>query len=396
MRDHDAAPERAYLDDMPRGELDCLINALTALSDAGAQVERYGHSPLFNLTDINGFSMSIDYRLPLTRAQWQAATPRTDGENFDPDPAPAARVSGGGQEASAPAAAHEPKPTPEPEQTALAAEAEGAGDGGAEVAASDPAVATEIVTPEIAGPEIPLAAAIGQALASAADQMPTADLAARPPVPGSASALAALTVWSDAEDARLIQITVGAMIAGAPKVAAIRAAAEDLGRPFSGAQSRLYGRLKTTFEVALREAEARKNHADPIPAPAAPSSSPAAGASDGGAVSPAAPVAPDDDPQEPAPIAATKAPLSPIEAHLFALPAKGGWTMARDFNLLSLAEDGWKQAEIAEDMGLDARQVQDRWDKLSGFNAETKVRRWTRAELIAALRGWVAGNEGGK
>jgi len=435
MSDPDAAPERAYLDHMPLSQMDSMCCAISALCRAGHDLAAIGFDVRFDLTGLNGAALSIDWRLPLTRSVWQAAAPGVLFTNSDPTPAaadpvaeaekaPAGRASGGGQEASDPAAAHEPEPAPEPEQSALVAEAEGAGDGGAEVAASDPAVAPE--DPEKLGgdrgglqrldpaendpvqamdteadpagpsvaearpevlPEMSLASAIGAAMADAAPLMPASPAPQSPP-PGSASALAALTIWTDAEDARLIQITVGAMIMGAPKAAAIRAAAEELGRPFNGAQSRLYSRLKPAFEVALREAEARKNHAaDPIAEPAAPSS-PAAGASDGGAVSSPAPVAPLD----PAPL--PRADLSPIEAHLFALPAKGGWTMERDFTLLTLAEEGWKPGEIAEDMGLDARQVQDRWDRLSGLDPETKARRWTRADLIAALKGWTG--KGGK
>lgn len=374
-------------DDVPRldaltlDQLDDVLCTFDTLKRAGDIAAELGYKPLFCVLPGRMVSMHLGWSMPPSGAPSGAETPRIEIVIPDPSPAaadpvaeaakaPAGRASGGGQEASDPAAAHEPEPAPEPEQSALAAEAEGAGDGGAEVAASDPATA----------PEMSLASAIGAAMADAAPLMPASPAPQSPP-PGSASALAALTIWTDAEDARLIQITVGAMIMGAPKVAAIRAAAEELGRPFNGAQSRLYSRLKPAFEVALREAEARKNHAaDPIPEPAAPSS-PAAGASDGGAVSSPAPVAP-------------KADLSAIEAHLFALPAKGGWTMERDFTLLTLAEEGWESGEIAEDLGIDARQVLDRWDRLSVYNPETKLRRWSRAELIEALKGWVG--KGGK
>lgn len=412
-------------DDVPRlaaltlDQLDEMLCAFDTLKRAGDIAAELCFKPLFCVLPGSNVSMHLDWSMPPSGAPSGAETLHIELVIPDPTPAaadpvaeaekaPAEGASGGGQEASDPAAAHQPEPTPEPEQSAPVAEAEGAGDGGEGVAAPAPAVAPE--DPEKLGGDRgglqrlspaehdPVQAADTEAdiaAPSAAEAAPAVKVSTPPsPPPGSASALAAMTVWTDAEDARLIQITVGAMIMGAPKAAAIRAAAEELGRPFSGAQSRLYSRLKTTFEAALREAEASKNHAaDPIPEPAAPFS-PAAGASDGGVASPAAPVAPSEDPGEPAPIAATKAPLSPIEAHLFALPAKGGWTMARDFNLLSLSELGWKPGEIAEDMGIDARQVQDRWDRLSGLDPETKLRRWTRAELIAALKGWVG--KGGK
>lgn len=87
--------------------------------------------------------------------------------------------------------------------------------------------------------------------------------------------------------------------------------------------------------------------------------------------------------------------LSEIEAHLLALPRRHGHSLEDDLQLLQLADAGWQPAEIAAELGLDAKAVGQRWDVLSGLDRDTKQRRWTRPALLEALEGWCRPAQGG-
>jgi hypothetical protein len=173
----------------------------------------------------------------------------------------------------------------------------------------------------------------------------------------------------------LIAFVVDRLERGQTKGAAIQDAANDLGRPFEGTRFRLNTALKGRLAEALASKPVSDSAAvDPVaqPAPAQPS--------------PAQPANAEWRPDA----ALSASTLSPIEQHLLAMPAKGGWTLEIDLHLLELSEMGWTLPEIATETGRDGRAVSERFDLLTGYDRDTKARKWKRADLLAAARDWCA------
>lgn len=80
------------------------------------------------------------------------------------------------------------------------------------------------------------------------------------------------------------------------------------------------------------------------------------------------------------------APADTLDVHLLGLGDRDKWPLERDLALMELSvENGWKAHEIAEDMGISARDVQGRYDKLTGLDPETKTRRWRREAVLGVL-----------
>lgn len=199
------------------------------------------------------------------------------------------------------------------------------------------------------------------------------------PVPGSASALVASTQaagWTAEEDALAVQVAAAAIHAGRTKTAAYAEAAAAVGRPVPGTTFRLTHKLVDP----LRNAIAAKL-ADVVAEAAAPEP-----------VSPPARL--QDAAVEPAPAACRTAAgadaevptLDPLQAHLTSLKPSAVWSPARDLSLLQLAIDGWKPHEIAEDLGVVVAEVNRRFDLLTGYDRETKRRRFAREAVLRALQ----------
>jgi hypothetical protein len=277
------------------------------------------------------------------------------------------------------------EPAPEPVEVPPADEGPAGGDpqssavpSSAVAVALPPPGATEAPPP----PQAAEAAAVGaaedsgggqQAAAAPSPAAPAAQTEDRAPVPGSASALAASAAavrnnaWTPEEDARLIEVVVmGMQRLGLGKYAAIRAAAEELGRPVPGTEFRCKNALRARLEDALAAAP---------PSPEA------------------APVADGDTAAEGATPAAVQADngsfvADPVTAHLMALTDKGGWTLDRDLELMELSIAGWAPNEIALQIQMQAGAIKPRFDALTGLYTDgndKKQRRFSREAVFEAL-----------
>lgn len=90
------------------------------------------------------------------------------------------------------------------------------------------------------------------------------------------------------------------------------------------------------------------------------------------------------------------APQDDLTAHLLGLPRDAVWTWDRDSELAELMGLGWSWAQIAGDMGIRDRDILARFDLMTGFNRETRVRRFIRSQIIdrmAVLSGLAAAGE---
>lgn len=155
--------------------------------------------------------------------------------------------------------------------------------------------------------------------------------------------------------------------------------AKQLDRPLEGTIWRLKNSLRARIEAP-----------DPVPIPftPAPAVLPDAQAVPGPVVdAPAAPAVTSDIQYK---LGTAGAAASPTIAHIMALPDKGGWTLDRDLTLLDSAVNGWAMADIGVDLGLDAKAVQARFDLLTGLDRDTKLRKFARADVLAALQQLVA------
>ena len=242
--------------------------------------------------------------------------------------------------------------------------------------------------------EGPTAAEIDAAVTAACDKVLTSLVARDPvhvpdpsPVPTPAKAESASVApakpapWTELEESQLIGLVAHGIVTGLTKGNAIREAAEALGRPYDGTAFRLNTKLKDRLAAHVEELRAHR----PYPAPAQPHHhQPEAAAPEADAAP--SPVA---NPEPIAQAAAlTAATLSPIEQHLLDMPSKGGWTLEMDMDLLQLSDNGWTIPEIATELGKDGKAVAERFDLLTGYDRETKTRKWKRADLLAAAREW--------
>lgn len=349
------------LNDLTLDDLRKLSDWLVSIAHSGFRLEQDGLAPRFDLTPGMPIRVTLGAVMPpATRPDFgawlaQQATHPTESAAEDlpsflkPRP----------MEAAPPAVGAEPVDPP----PALGEVA-----GGGPISAEPSRSAEVAVSPGATKAEAQAESGGGQAVAAA--EPPAA------PVPGSASALAAQAgqwagAWTEAQDDTLIEAIATAQIYGTPKVDAITTAAIALGRSFKAVEQRSYrigGKIKA--EVARRAMQQAQNEAPEIPA-AQPSPS-ADGDSAVGGHSPAAVQNGD-----------------PLIAHLRGLTNKGGWSLARDLELLELSCNGWPAADIAREIQMPDAAVKPRFDALTGLHDDEvtgkKARRWTREEVLGAL-----------
>lgn len=79
------------------------------------------------------------------------------------------------------------------------------------------------------------------------------------------------------------------------------------------------------------------------------------------------------------------APQDDLTAHLLALPRDAVWTWDRDFELCELLGLQYTISAISDDMGIKDRDIQARFDQMTGLNRDTRVRRFIRSEIIGRM-----------
>ncbi len=159
--------------------------------------------------------------------------------------------------------------------------------------------------------------------------------------------------WTADEDELAISLAAKLMVAGQNMSGAAREVAIRLGRPEPGTLWRMRNKLNDAIQsrvLALTK-----------PIDSAPEPRPVAAA-------------------EPARTAVSHS--DPILSHLAQRPMKGGWTDARDRQVLELAELDWKAHEIAAEL---FPEVTDR-EVLERFKVLTNNRAFKRADVLAALQ----------
>lgn len=180
------------------------------------------------------------------------------------------------------------------------------------------------------------------------------------------------TNWTDEEEERLVRLITDAVGLGASKTAAIRAAAQALGRPEAGTAFRCHHKLKARIDAAIAEV-------DEIPAgQPAPEAAPAA--MEGEDPGEQERVDAQDPPQGAAVAGAVPIQQGPIDRHIDDLPRLTHgrrWTEAEDADLLRCLVNGMKLPEISADLQLDAGKIKARIAELT--------RRFDAATMLAAL-----------
>lgn len=271
------------------------------------------------------------------------------------------------------------------------------------VSASSAAVMPETIPPAASIPQ----EAPQPAVAETEDSGGGAELAApQPPAANHERTFSGAAVWTPEEDARLVDLVASGMVRlGLGKTAAIRAAAAELGRPEQGTAFRCHHKLKDRIELHRAELQLQIDLeatpiADAIPAPTEPPEADPKTADGDAAVGGHSPAAVQDEADavdldaksRAAAIAHGNHPESfiadPVTAHLMTLPDKGGWTLARDHELMELSIAGWQPNEIALQLQVQANQIKPRFDQLTGLYEDgtgKKVRRFNRDDVFAAL-----------
>jgi hypothetical protein len=330
------------LEDLSLDDLRRLSERLASIVSAGAQLESAGLEPRFDLTPAHPMRITLGAVMPpATRPDfptWLMAQPKSTEAappSLVPEPVDAPLVRGEAAE-GAPISA-------EPSRSA-------------EVAASPGAVTVE-----------------AQAESGGRSEAAPAPAA---PVPGSASALAGqwqAPMWTAEEDERLIALVVaGVTKEGLTKAAAISEAAVELGRTNAAAKFRCDTKLKDRLKAALAEAALLQAQTE---TPAIPEAAkvdlgqgePAVGGNSSAAVK----------------------PNDPLMAHLCGMTEKGGWSLARDLDLMELSCAGLSAADIAREIQMPDAAVKPRFDALTGLHDDEvtgkKARRWSREEVLGAL-----------
>lgn len=342
------------LNDLSLEELIEMADVAATLCRVGNDLVANGITPTFDLSPGQAVAIRLDAVMPDAPAQkieWRLANYAHDNtpspEDAQPEPAPApeetplaagdtasgapipstTEQSAAGLPEPTPPAASEPQDDPQP----VAAVAEGSGGGAAYGSGS-----------------IPPAAAHQDKLLPA--------------------------IWTDAEDARLIEIVVTRIRIGETKKAAIAMAASELGRPEAGTAFRAHHKLKARIDAALTAAAMEQAATEPLEDNPFPVQEGAAG--EGTTPSAAQPLAP------------VSFAADEVTSHLMALPDKGGWTVERDHELMELSIAGWQPNEIALQLQVQANLVKPRFDALTGLYEDPtgkKIRRFTREAVFAAL-----------
>lgn len=215
---------------------------------------------------------------------------------------------------------------------------------GPQARSADPAGDLNAVADEAETGPSPTGAPRDAALPASGARAPApADAGAGAPLPEEPGKPGLAPRWTEEEDERAIAMRV----AGA-KIADIAAA---LGRTVNATTFRLYNVLKPRLAAALDACSVE-------PPPAAAFEPP---------------------PGEPAGEPRPEPAVPDLEAHLDARPMAGGWTDARDAELLRLAWLGWGIDDIAVELAIDRSAIKNR------FAALTDDRRFARDDVRAAL-----------
>lgn len=374
------------LDDMTLTELNTLASAIVGLKEAGYLMHEQGFIPSFSMVPGQPVLMRLNLQMPTLAGAFVSTPgiypPPPSAEFFPapmtpPVPAPPPYVS--------PTSSAAPR-KPAPARIIGAAEIDAAVNAACDTVLPKMAQqAAEPPTPklEVRPVEAPHKAPV--------EAQPKAEVVAS--CAPSALSRAHPNNWTVQEDADLVRIVAEEMVLrGKTKAAAIAAAAAAafVGRPEPGSEYRLKTKLADQLAGAMAELRAAPAlPVDPAPkAAAAPVAEPAPAPQP--AAEPAAEPAPKANADWRPEHALSAATLSPIEQHLLDMPTKGGWTLEADLDLLELSELGWTIPEIATEMGRDGRAVTERFDLLTGYDRETKTRKWARAALLLAAREWAA------
>jgi|GEM_PF-7038321 len=205
------------------------------------------------------------------------------------------------------------------------------------------------------------------------DAAPDQEAGGCPPGSASAMANAHAQLWSLAEDQLAVEVVAAALHSGQTQSVGIRNVQVELGRTFEAVRFRVKSKLLERIDrevLRLRNAEALAETAANVQLADALT---------------AATVAPDPHLPEP------PADADPLTAHLLSLPRKDGWTVQRDLDLALLSvENGWGSQDIAVDLGLDTRAVQQRWDALTGLFRDAvtgkQARRFSGRDVLTRLQ----------
>jgi AraC-like DNA-binding protein len=79
------------------------------------------------------------------------------------------------------------------------------------------------------------------------------------------------------------------------------------------------------------------------------------------------------------------APQDDLTAHLLALPRDAVWTWDRDSELCELLGLQYTMSAISDDMGIRDRDIQARFDQMTGLDRTTRVRRFIRSAIIGRM-----------
>lgn len=348
------------LNDLTLDDLRKLSDLLTSIAVAGFRLEQDGLTPRFDLTPGMPIRITLGAVMPVaTRPEFgdwlKSQRPIDDSGMMDaiiPLTPEAAR----------------PEPAPVPEE-APTVDAPGPPVGAAISAEPSDDADVSRHLPHVATASEAKAESGGGAVMAAA--MPSAA-----PVPGSASALAAVSgqkMWTAEEDQQLIGFVVsGVQKEGLSKAAAIREAAIEIGRTTAATQFRYDTKLKERLKAKLDEAATTQAQSETPEIPEAAKVDPGQGDAAVGGQTPAA-VQPDD-----------------LAAHLRGMTDKGGWSLQRDTDLMELSIAGWPAGDIALELRMQASAIKPRFDALTGLHDDEatgkKVRRWTREQVLEALQ----------
>lgn len=183
---------------------------------------------------------------------------------------------------------------------------------------------------------------------------------------GQAPAGPTWTAWTDDQTNMLIdQVALRMEFHGQSLRAAAADMAEQIGRPVEGTV------YKARSLVERIEARRRELAAEAVPEPQ-PAVMPPAVTSDPGGENVRAP-------EVATPALAPATPFGEQIAYLRDLPRKRGWTVERDYDVVRLAELGWKPAEIALELAIPADELKPRFAML------TRQGTYKRADVMAAL-----------
>jgi hypothetical protein len=355
---------------MPLNEL--TLDQLTRLADDLKALETVGRDlapldPIFDLTPGQPTRITLVNVMPAAFGQL-AETPSTEAAPDQtgavapepPEPVetpPAVKGPAGG----------EPQPSALVSSTVSEAvtEAEDS-DGGQQQAAASPPVA-------------PVAKISG--LAASIKAAPSLPAAGNSPTINHERTFSGAAIWTEEEDARLVMLVVmGVTRLGLTKSAAIKAAADELGRPHPGTHFRSNHKLKARIDEALALGDAFLDEPEDLPTTPEPNTA----EGDTQAAIQAEPAKAWHKPEHIA---------DPVTAHLMALPDKGGWTLDRDLELMELSIAGWAPNEIALQLTMQANMIKPRFDALTGLYTDAndkKQRRFSREAVFEALKSLAA------